>query len=363
MLFAGAASDLSIADHLELPQYRPLMLAVAREVLAQAPVTPLPFDGFDPDDLEGSLARLVEFNRGSAKSHSGIYRDLVVRQRPTEVDEQVEVLPARSPTTSRRSSAPSSGASAPARWPTSSCSPPTSGWSGSAGRCTRCVGAARPARGPPTGPLHGIAGRGQGHDRRGGLPRGNGNPIGHGRAPGRRRRARGRRAAARPPRTSSRCPHCSSTLPALRTPTCRRPAIRSGPDRTAGGSSGGSAALVGAGVCPAALGTDTGGSIRIPAAYCGVVGIKPSYGLLPVEGVTALAPSLDHVGVLADSVHTAAAVLAVLAGTSYDRRPGAGGAAAAGRAARPAGRPAAGAGAGRPQPRRHRHGWPPVGAC
>jgi 2-dehydropantoate 2-reductase len=92
MLFAGAVSDLSIADHLELPQYRPLMLAVAREVLAQAPVAPLPFDGFDPADLEGSLDRLVLFNRGSAKSHSGIYRDLMVRKRTTEVAEQIEVL-------------------------------------------------------------------------------------------------------------------------------------------------------------------------------------------------------------------------------------------------------------------------------
>jgi 2-dehydropantoate 2-reductase len=87
MLWAGAVSDLSIADTLEIPQYRPLMLAVAREALAQAPVPVESFDGFVPDDLEGSLDRLVLFNRNSAKSHSGIYRDLVVRKRKTEVDE------------------------------------------------------------------------------------------------------------------------------------------------------------------------------------------------------------------------------------------------------------------------------------
>ncbi len=57
------------------------------------------------------------------------------------------------------------------------------------------------------------------------------------------------------------------------------------PSRTSGGSSGGSAALVAAGVCDLAIGTDTGGSIRIPAAYCGIVGLKPTYGLVPVEGI------------------------------------------------------------------------------
>src|SRR5580700_7034762 len=92
MLWAGAVSDLSIADSLEDPKWRPLMLAIAREVLAQAPVRPEAFDGFDPADLEGSLARLVAFNRGSAKSHSGIYRDLMVRKRKTEVDDLLRDL-------------------------------------------------------------------------------------------------------------------------------------------------------------------------------------------------------------------------------------------------------------------------------
>jgi 2-dehydropantoate 2-reductase len=87
MLWAGAVSDLTIAEHLEDPRYRPVMLAVAREVLAQAPVRVESFDGFEPDDLEGSLDRLAVFNRGSAKQYSGIYRDLVVRKRKTEIDE------------------------------------------------------------------------------------------------------------------------------------------------------------------------------------------------------------------------------------------------------------------------------------
>jgi 2-dehydropantoate 2-reductase len=98
MLFAGAVSPLSIAETLEDPRWRPLMLAIAREVLAQSPVPPEGFDGFEPGDLEGSLDRLAAFNRGSAKSHSGVYRDLVVRKRKTEVDTQIGGL--RGPLTS-----------------------------------------------------------------------------------------------------------------------------------------------------------------------------------------------------------------------------------------------------------------------
>jgi 2-dehydropantoate 2-reductase len=85
LLFVTAVSDLPIADVLADVRWRPLLLAVAREVLAQAPVRCEPFDGFDPDDLEGSLDRLVVFNRASAKTHTGIYRDLMVRRRKTEV--------------------------------------------------------------------------------------------------------------------------------------------------------------------------------------------------------------------------------------------------------------------------------------
>ena len=87
MLWAGAVSDLTIAESLERAEYQPLMIAIATEVLAQAPVRVESFDGFVPDDLAGSLDRLAEFNRRSAKARSGIYRDLMVRKRKTEVDE------------------------------------------------------------------------------------------------------------------------------------------------------------------------------------------------------------------------------------------------------------------------------------
>ncbi len=74
------------------------------------------------------------------------------------------------------------------------------------------------------------------------------------------------------------------------------------PSRTAGGSSGGSAAALAAGLADGALGSDTGGSIRIPAACCGVTGFKPTYGLVPASGVFPLAPSFDHVGPMARDV-------------------------------------------------------------
>ena len=85
-------------------------------------------------------------------------------------------------------------------------------------------------------------------------------------------------------------------------------------DRITGGSSGGSAALVAAGAVPLAIGSDTGDSVRKPAAYCGIVGVKPSYGRISRYGIIPYASSLDHVGYFTTNVEDAALALEVLAG-------------------------------------------------
>ena len=87
-------------------------------------------------------------------------------------------------------------------------------------------------------------------------------------------------------------------------------------DRVAGGSSGGSAAAIAADMCLGTLGTDTGGSIRIPASLCGIVGFKPTYGRVSNRGVIPMAWTLDHVGPMCKTVEDAALILAAIAG--YD---------------------------------------------
>jgi aspartyl-tRNA(Asn)/glutamyl-tRNA(Gln) amidotransferase subunit A len=92
------------------------------------------------------------------------------------------------------------------------------------------------------------------------------------------------------------------------------------PSRSPGGSSGGSAIAVVAGLCAGALGSDTGGSIRIPASLCGCVGLKPTFGAIPLDGTIPLGWSLDHAGPLARTVEDAGLLLDVLSGKAAPAR-------------------------------------------
>jgi 2-dehydropantoate 2-reductase len=313
MLWAGAVSDLSIADSLEDPRWQPLMLAIAREVLAQAPARPESFDGFDPQDLEGSLARLVTFNRETGKSHSGIYRDLMIRKRKTEVEAQLGDL--KGPLTALtaaliRAIERGERTCEVANLELLAACERTLRLGQPLNAVIRLIES--PAR-RPGGELHGVPVAVKDMIDIAGLPRGNGNPQDMAGPPAASDApvvTALRQAGADVYATASLLEYAAGAVhPDV--PEARNPFD---PARTAGGSSGGSAALVGAGACPAALGTDTGGSIRIPAHYCGVVGFKPSLGAIDTAGVQPLVPSLDHVGVIGRDVAITARVFSAITG-------------------------------------------------
>ena len=311
-LFATAVSDLPIHAVFADPAYRPLLTAVAAEVLAQAPVRALPLDGFDPADLPGSLDLLAEFNRQSAKTHSGIYRDLAIRHRKTEVDailspldgfllRRIEDLIRAIERGERTCSRANLDLLA------------TFERLDRLGRPLNAVVsvAGAPSR-APAGPLAGRPVAVKDIIAVAGLPTRCGSPASDP-APAcadaelvARLRTAGAEVFA-----TSQCLEYAAGFAHPEIGDTRNPRD---PSRTSGGSSGGSAALVGAGVCDLAIGTDTGGSIRIPAAYCGVTGLKPTYGLVPADGVFPLSPSCDHAGTLTATAADGAALLAVIAG-------------------------------------------------
>jgi 2-dehydropantoate 2-reductase len=315
-LFATAVSDLPIHAVFADPAYRRLLIAVATEVLGQAPVRALPLDGFDPADLDASLDRLADFNRLSAKTHSGIYRDLAIRHRPTEVSAilgplrgflldriaalimaiergerscsraNLDLLAAyeRLQRLGRPLNAVASVAAAPRR------------------------AASGPLAGQPVGIKDIVAVAG--------LPTGCGSPAADpGPAAADALLVRRLRDAGAEIFATTQCLEFAAGFAHPDIGDTRNPRD---PSRTSGGSSGGSAALVAAGVCDLAIGTDTGGSIRIPAAYCGIVGLKPTFGLVPADGVFPLSASCDHAGTLTARVAGAAALLEVIGGLPPD---------------------------------------------
>ncbi len=311
LLAATAVSDLPIADVLDDPAYRPLLTELARQVIAQAPFPPAPLDGFDPTDLTGSLTRLARFNRASAKTRTGIYRDLAVLHRPTEAPAILGGLTGTLPPRvvelvqaierGRRSCARANLDLLAAYERAERVGRPLNA-------VVTLIGAPERAA---TGPLAGRPVAVKDIIEVAGVPTRCGSPA-SGAAPAPRDAtvvARLRAAGAEVFATSQ----CLEYAAGFAHPDVGDTRNPRDPSRTSGGSSGGSAALVAAGVCDLALGTDTGGSVRIPAAYCGIAGLKPTHSLLPVTGVFPLAPACDHVGTLTATVPGAAELLAALA--------------------------------------------------
>jgi 2-dehydropantoate 2-reductase len=321
MLFATAVSDLSIADALAERRYRPVFVQLAREVLAAAPVPVEPFDGFDADDLDGSIDRLVDFNRRSAKTHSGIYRDLMVRRRPTEkamlsdIDGPLlrRTLDVIGEIEAGRRTCEVANLELLAAYQRLQERAPA---------LNAVITELPPGLRAASGPLHGIPVAVKDNIDVAGVVTTNASTVGT------------------PPPAAADAEVVTCLRAAGADLLCKtnlleyaagsvNPAFGMtfnprNPTRTSGGSSTGSAALVAAGVCEYALGTDTGGSIRIPAAYCGIVGLKPTYGLVPVDGVFPLSASCDHVGTLTATVEQTARLLGVMTGSAVELRPAAG---------------------------------------
>jgi Asp-tRNA(Asn)/Glu-tRNA(Gln) amidotransferase A subunit family amidase len=328
MLAVTGLSDQPAAAVLGDPRYQPLLLEVARQVLAGAPVPPTRAGGFDPADLPGSLARLEQASRRSASPHSEVYLDLAVRHRPADVPaltgeqalsgERGALLAragelVRAVEQGRRSCSPSNLDLLAAHERLERLGRPLNAVCSAIGAPDRAR--TGPLAGRPVGVKDIIAVAGV--PTRCGSPASDPRPAVADAVLVRRLREAGAEVFA-----TTQCLEYAAGFAHPEVGDTRNPRD---PSRTSGGSSGGSAAIVAAEVCDLALGTDTGGSVRIPAAYCGVVGLKPSYGLLPLDGVFPLAPSCDHPGTLTATVAAAADLLAVLAGpepSDPSRTPG-----------------------------------------
>jgi Asp-tRNA(Asn)/Glu-tRNA(Gln) amidotransferase A subunit family amidase len=315
VLAAASLTDQPLAEVLGDPRNRPLLLAIAREILTRAPVPPAVVDGFDPADLAGSLDWLARASRRSPNPRAEAYLDLAVRRRPSEVPAMlagrggvltgrlVELVQAIEQ--GRRPWAPSNLDLLAAHERLERLGRPLNAACAAIAAPDRAHGvAAGPLAGRPVGVKDIIAVAGV--PTRCGSPASPPAPAPRDAAVVRRLRAAGAEVFA-----TTQCLEYAAGFAHPEVGDTRNPRD---PSRTAGGSSGGSAALVAAGVCELALGTDTGGSIRIPAAYCGVVGLKPTYGLLPLDGIFPLSPSCDHAGTLTATVAGSAALLAALSG-------------------------------------------------
>ena len=318
ILFATAVSELSIADALAKPRFRRLYVLLAEEVLAASTAQSERFDGFDPFDLDGSIARLVELHRHSAKTHSEVYRDLAVRRRRAEtaIFDSID-----GPLLSRLLALIHAIEEGRRR-----CEITNLELLAAYSRClvegarlNAVITLLEPSDRTGDGSLHGIPVAIKDNiDVRTVVTT---NASAAGVPPPAEKDAtvvaRLRSAGAELLCKTNLLEYAAGSV----NPAYGMTFNPRDPSRTSGGSSSGSAALVAAGVCDYALGTDTGGSIRVPAAYCGIVGLKPTHGLVPLDGVFPLSPTLDQVGPLTRTVSQAAALFRVITGRPMELRP------------------------------------------
>ena len=276
-LFATAVADLSTADALAEPRYEALYMRLMEEVLAQSTADPEPFDEFDPTDLRGSIERTAEHKRRLPLKYSEAYYDLVVRCRDAETAifnglespllsrmlllirqierrervchvRNLELLAAYAGCMTR----------------------------GSALNAVITVLEPSPRPAELSGALDGAPVAIKDNIDVRGVVTTNASSVGS-RPPAEEDATvvlRLRNAGAELLCKTNLLEYAAGSVG----PSFGMTFNPSDPRRTSGGSSGGSAALVAAGVCDHALGTDTGGSVRVPAAYCGVVGLKPTKG-------------------------------------------------------------------------------------
>ncbi len=301
VLLAGSTSGLSLSASLDALDWQPLMRALASEVLEQCPTRAEAFCDFDPRDLDGTLGRMSGSPR-SIDPEAAVILGALDGPLTAQVSEVVGSI--------ERGDRPRDSANLHLL--------ATYERTERLGRPLNAVVAVFPAPlRAAAGPLHGIAIAVKDIIDIAGHPRGNGNPEAMRSTPAREDapvvaalRAAGADIFAATALLEYAAGALHPDVPEALNPFDLK--------RTAGGSSGGSAALVGVGACDVALGTDTGGSIRIPAHYCAAVGFKPSYGALSLAGVEPLAPSFDHVGFLGATVAAVGQVFTALSGEIPD---------------------------------------------
>lgn len=310
MVYACATSDRSITDSLCDPQHRNLMLGIANEVLAGKLS---PRDQIQIDDLEALVNQMVELIQKTMDWDQIFDNRSAKEERVSDVESMMSDLSGPLITHARhlieaivvgdRRAEPSNLDLLATYERTERLGAPLHA----------VVAMLKAPKRRKEGPLHGIAIAVKDFIDINGVARGNGNPdamageLSVFDAPV---IASLREAGADVYATTTMLEYAAVAMhPDI--PEAMNPFDHT---RTAGGSSGGSAALVSVGGCQVSLGTDTGGSIRIPAHYCGVVGFKPSYNAMSREGVQPFAPTLDHVGLFGHNVAIVERVFSAITG-------------------------------------------------